>query len=303
MALAAAAAFEGARAGWLVAVLVVDHGLQPESASVASQVAQRLRTLAPFEGLRSVDVVRVQVGSAGGPEAAARAARRAALIEAAEQRDALILLGHTRDDQAESVVLGLARGSGLRSIAAMRPIAGRFRRPLLDVSRADTVQACTALAIPVWHDPHNDDGRFTRVRVRRDVLPVLEAALGPGIAEALARTAEMARVDADALDALAEDLAATAGLAQVPERPDLTAEACVAVPALASAPEALRRRVLRLAALAAGCPGGELFAVHVRAVEDLVISWHGQAGVDLPGGVTARRCGDRLAFIPPPAAP
>jgi tRNA(Ile)-lysidine synthase len=186
-----------------------------------------------------------------------------------------VLLGHTRDDQAETVLLGLTRGSGGRSLAGMRRRFDGFVRPLLDVARADTVTACQVEGIAFWEDPHNADPGYTRVRVRRTVLPVLEEQLGPGVAETLARTADQLRDDMDLLD----DLAGSAydGLR------DLTVDGLLAQPA------PLRRRVLRLAALAAGAPSSELFHDHVLAMDALLTDWHGQKWVDLPGHVRCRR--------------
>jgi tRNA(Ile)-lysidine synthase len=232
------------------------------------------------------------VGSAGGPEAAARTARYAALDAAADRLDAVaVLLGHTRDDQAETVLLGLARGSGPRSLAGMAPVSsdGRYRRPLLGVDHATTAAACAAEGLPVWDDPHNSDPAFTRVRIRRDVLPALTRALGPGVPEALARTAGLLREDAAALDEWAARAAASAAEAAGPD-------GGLAVDRLTELPTAVRRRVLRSAAIAAGCPPGELFAVHVEAVDALVVDWHGQLGIDLPAGITARRHYGRLCF-------
>ena len=288
LALAAACAFEAPRAGLRAGAVTVDHGLQPGSADRAAALAGRLTKL----GLAPVEVAAVTVGSAGGPEAAARAARYAALNAAADRLGAVaVLLGHTRDDQAETVLLGLARGSGPRSLAGMAPVSadGRYRRPLLGVDRATTAAACAAEGLPVWSDPHNSDPAFARVRVRRDVLPALTRALGPGVPEALARTADLFREDAAALDEWAARAAASAAEAVGPD-------GGLAVDRLAELPTAVRRRVLRSAAIAAGCPPGELFAVHVEAVDALVVDWHGQLGIDLPGGITARRHYGRLCF-------
>jgi tRNA(Ile)-lysidine synthase len=304
MALAAAAAFESRAAAWIVSVLIVDHGLQPDSSEVASTVAARLSADSRFAFVEAIEVVRVQVGRDGGPEAAARTARYAALAASADQLHAIVLLGHTRDDQAETVLLGLARGSGLRSLAGMRPVSGRYRRPFLGLTRAQTQRACQALELPVWHDPANADAAYTRVRVRRTVLPLLETELGPGVAAALARTAEQAAIDADALDALAETLwERTVGapydepISESSPRglvPRPGSSVVLRVDVLVDAPAALRRRVLRKAAVLAGCPGGDLFAVHVAAVDALLVNWHGQRAVDLPGRVTATRRGDAL---------
>ncbi|HEV8055700.1 MAG TPA: tRNA lysidine(34) synthetase TilS [Nocardioidaceae bacterium] len=286
-ALALGAAFESRHAGWRVVAVVVDHGLQPGSDRVATQVAQLLRG----RGLAPVDVVAVAVDQRGeGLEAAARRARYAALDEAAHRHAAdVVLLGHTLDDQAETVLLGLARGSGARSLAGMAERSGRYRRPLLSLTRDTTRAACAAEGAPVWEDPHNHDDRFARVRVRHDVLPVLESALGPGCAQALARTARLLRDDADALDALAAEA----------ERECRRVDGDgLDVSALVVLPPALRRRVLRSAALAAGSPATALFAVHVDALDELVTRWHGQQGIDLPGGVCARRCGGTLRLAP-----
>jgi tRNA(Ile)-lysidine synthase len=213
---------------------------------------------------------RVRVDGAGlGPEAAARRARYAVLEQQAGHLDAAaVLLGHTRDDQAETVLLGLARGSGGRSLAGMRRRFDRYRRPLLDVSRQDTVTACQVEGLDPWSDPHNDDPHYARVRVRRRVLPVLEEQLGPGVAATLARTADQLRDDMGLLDDVAE--------------------------AAYGQPASIRRRVLRLAALAAGAPASEVFHEHVLALDALVTDWHGQRWVDLPGHVRGSRAGGEL---------
>ncbi|GAB3195370.1 tRNA lysidine(34) synthetase TilS [Nocardioides hungaricus] len=280
LALLAATVFEGRRAGWRVAGATVDHGLQEGSAAQAGRVVEQMAALGADETFSAA----VRVDAPGlGPEAAARQARYAVLEEVGERLDAAaVLLGHTRDDQAETVLLGLARGSGGRSLAGMRRSFDRFVRPLLDVGRDDTVTACRVEGIEWWDDPHNDDPGYTRVRVRRTVLPVLEEQLGPGIAETLARTADQLRADTDLLDDLAE--AAYAGLADLP------------VDGLLAQPLPLRRRVLRLAAVAAGCPPSELFHEHVLAMDALLTEWHGQKWVDLPGHVRCARVEGRLEF-------
>lgn len=287
VALAAAAAFEAPRLGLRVGGVTVDHGLQKGSTSRASTVAALLIGL----GLEPVEVVAVDVSAhSGGPEAAARAARYGALDGVADRlRASTVLVGHTLDDQAETVLLGLARGSGTRSLAGMAAVSGspvgaegtdaRYRRPLLAVERAVTKAACADLGLPVWDDPQNADPSFARVRVRSEVLPVLEAALGPGVAAALARTADLARDDADALDRWAAG--SYAEMADV--------DGSLDVAALALLPPAVRRRVLRTATLRAGVTAGSLAAVHLLAIEALVTDWHGQGSVSLPGGQSASR--------------
>jgi tRNA(Ile)-lysidine synthase len=286
LALAAALAFTAPRAGLRAGAVTVDHGLQPASAERAASVAATLGGL----GLDPVHAVSVSVGGPGGPEAAARAARYAALERAAaETGAAAVLLGHTLDDQAETVLLGLARGSGPRSLAGMGPRRGLFLRPLLGVRRTVTGAACAALGLSPWADPHNVDRRFARVRVRLDALPALEAALGPGVAEALARTAAQLRDDAEVLEEMAS---AERGRGNSP----------LSAVSLAGLPGAVRSRVLRSAALAAGCPAGALTAAHVAAIGELVTGWHGQRGVDLPGGIRASRRSGEVFFAVPAAA-
>lgn len=318
LALAAAAAFEAPRCGRRAGALTVDHGLQQGSSRRAAALVPLLQRL----GLEPVQALPVQVADGGGPEAAAREARYHALDGAATRLGAAaVLLGHTRDDQAETVLLALARGSGARSLAGMPAASGRYRRPLLGIDRASTRAACAAEDLAPWDDPHNTDLSYTRPRIRHEALPALERALGGGVAPALARTAELLRDDADALDVWArqaeqEDAERAAvgwagGAPPVGDRdrdaaqPEaVRAGARLDVGMLAELPAAVRRRVLRRAALAAGCPAGRLAAVHVRAVEELAVSRRGrqQHGVDLPGRVhVSRQCG-RLLFLSGPAS-
>jgi tRNA(Ile)-lysidine synthase len=283
LALAAATAFEAQRAGIHAGAVVVDHGLQAGSADVAARAAQQARDL----WLDPVLVVRVEVGTEGGPESAARDARYAAIARAAtETKAARVLLGHTLDDQAETVLLGLARGSGPTSLRGMAVESGLYLRPLLAVRRATTVQFCEDSSLVPWNDPHNDDERFTRVRVRNTVLPLLEKELGPGVAEALARTAAQLGEDIDALDHFAEEIAE--------ELADI-AEAGISLPvaALASNPPALRQRLIRLAVKSEFHVS--LSRAHTLEVARLVTDWHGQDALDLPG-VRVERQGGLLIF-------
>jgi tRNA(Ile)-lysidine synthase len=292
LALAAAAAFVAPRLGLRVGGVTVDHGLQPGSVERAAGVAALLGQLG-LDPVRSVAVTVPPAGSAGGgsgPEAAARAARYHALDAVArDYRAAAVLLGHTLDDQAETVLLGLARGSGGRSLAGMPARRGRYRRPLLAVRRAATRAVCTELGLEPWQDPHNSDFRYARARVRHQALPALETALGPGVAEALVRTASQLRADAECLDDLA--FAESGQL-----RGDCSDPAGLEASWLRALPAAIRTRVLRDAAIMAGCPHGTLSAGHVGAIDALVTGWHGQRWVDLPGGVRARRLDGKVWF-------
>ena len=270
-----------------VGAVVVDHGLQGGSVVVAERTADWLRS----QGLDPVEVVAVEVGAQGGPENAAREARYAALHEAQQRHGAAaVLLGHTLDDQAETVLLGLARGSGTRSLAGMPALRPPFRRPLLGLRRA-LVRGAVPDGAPVADDPHNDDRRYTRVRVRHDVLPVLERELGPGVAEALARTASLARDDADLLDQQAAE-----AFSSVSDRDDGSLDAAAAE----ALPAALRSRVVRRWLVAGGVPAGALGAEHVDRVVALVTRWKGQGAVALPGGVDAARSYGRLTLRPTP---
>lgn len=283
LALAAATAFEAARAGIRAGAVIVDHGLQPGSADVAARAARQARDL----GLDPVIVSTAVVGTDGGPEAAARAARYAALAEAAAETGATaVLLGHTLDDQAESVLLGLARGSGAGSLKGMDAVTEIFVRPLLGIRRATTAAFCLDSGLTPWSDPQNDDERFARVRVRNIVLPMLERELGPGIAEALARTARLVREDVEALDGFAEEQL---------EELAAHAEAGISLPvsALAANPPALRQRIIRMTVLAEF--GVSISRTHTLEVARLVTDWHGQDALDLPG-ITVERRGGLLVF-------
>ncbi len=288
LALAAATAFEAPRAGIRAAAVVIDHGLQDGSDAVAAAAAEKARAL----GL-DARIVTVRVAPGDGPEAAARDARYAGLGRAAAEIGAdTVLLGHTLDDQAETVLLGLARGAGATSLAGMAPerrdaTGPTWARPLLAVRRRVTVAACTAEGLDPWTDPHNADPAFARVRVRERVLPVLEAELGPGVAEALARTAEHMREDAaafqDMIDETIEDIVehAEAGIS-------------LSAAALAANPAALRNRIVRYVVESEF--GVSLTRTQTIEVARLATGWRGQGPIDLPGCL-ARRVGGRIEVV------
>ena len=282
MALAAALAFEGPKLGLVLGAVIVDHGIQEVTAQVALETKQALHGL----GFEHVEIVRVEVGSEGGLEAAARSARYEAIDEVAAAVDArYVLLGHTRNDQAETVLLGLARGSGARSLSGMAELTGRYLRPFLGVTRETTVQACKDSGLDAWHDPHNGEERFTRVRVRELVLPVLETELGPGMVDALARTSDQLREDADYLDEQAE----VAYRDHVISGPTSLS---IAVTALAELAPAIRYRVIRLAGTTLG---GHLHRSHVLEIDRLLTNWHGQKPLAVPS-VRVERTGENIVF-------
>ena len=288
LALLSAAIFELKRTDARVVGVVVDHALQADSAEHTARVVRQMAVM----GADETASIRVQVdATAIGVEAGAREARYAALAQLAAHFDAdAVLLGHTRDDQAETVLLGLARGSGGRSIAGMRPAFRRgertFLRPLLDVTREQTEAACRHEGLDFWVDPHNSDPRFLRSRVRHDVMPALEKHLGPGVAATLARTAEQLQPDMEFLDAYAQRLF---GEAREPGTAELGVR--VATATVSAMGRAMQTRVARLAALEAGCPADELFAVHINAVADLLTGGTSRRRIQLPGHVTAYQDG------------
>jgi tRNA(Ile)-lysidine synthase len=268
----------------LIAV-TIDHQLQSGSGDQAKKVQEQLKAI----GYQEVIIEKVLVAEKSGIEADARTARYAALDAIANAHGATqIFLGHTRDDQAETVLLGLARGSGTRSLSGMAIINGKYARPFLQLTRAQTVAACIAAEITPWNDPHNVNEKFSRVRVRNKVMPVMEEEIGPGIAAALARSAAILRDDADALDEMAQ---------AVISRVDLSDLDCAA---LAELPRAIRSRVLRAAIYAAGAPSGSVSADHLSGVEAMVTSWRGQGESSLPGGVKVARISGRLSLLARP---
>jgi tRNA(Ile)-lysidine synthetase-like protein len=281
LALAAGLAFVAPRVGMRGGAVTVDHAWYPGSADRAEEVARMCRDL----GLAPVEVRRA---AAARTEGAARTARRAALEAAAEDLGAAaVLLAHTRDDQAETVLLRLARGSGARSLAGMPRRDGPYRRPLLSLPRESTRQACKEAGLVPWDDPSNLDPAFARGRVRSALLPALERELGPGVVAALARSADLLRADADALDALTPDLV------------QLDADGSLYLPVheLQALPAALRTRALRAAAIAAGSPATDLTAAHVAHLDELITRWHGQGPLHLPGLVAALRTDGRIVLV------
>lgn len=279
LALADTLAFCAPRMGLRAGLVSVDHGLQDGSAERAAAVAAWAATV----GLDPAEAVSVEVTGPGGPEGAARAARYTALDAAAERHGAhAVLLGHTRDDQAETVLLALVRGAGPRGVAGMRAVRGHYRRPLLDVARADTHAACEERGLKPWTDPHNADPRYLRSALR-PTLDSLVAVLGEGLVANLARTAALVGADTDHLDALA-----AAALEEVRDGEGLDAAKAGALPV------AVRGRVLRAWALELGVNGAELNHRHLDALDALVADWRGQGPTFLPGGIAVRRGGGRL---------
>jgi tRNA(Ile)-lysidine synthase len=280
LALAHALSVEAKLLAITVVGVTVDHQLQKESAAQAEIVANQLEEL----DLKCI-VKKVQVDVQNGLEASARTARYQALNEIAISENAVaVFLGHTQDDQAETVLLGLARGSGTRSLSGMAAHTGIYIRPLLELTRETTESYCKDSDLSFWKDPHNQDPQFARVRVRTQTIPVLEKTIGPGISEALARSSQILREDADALDHWAEREAMKLDLADLE---------CAHLKGL---PKAIRTRVLRIAIYAQGAPSGSVTAEHMSVIEALITSWSGQGATNLPGGVKVERISGRLSL-------
>ena len=280
--LAYALSVEAEKLAIKVVGVTVDHQLQSASSVQAQKVVDQLSKF----GLKC-EVKKVTVDIKEGLEASARKVRYEAISEVAEQENAVaVFLGHTKDDQAETVLLGLARGSGTRSLSGMAHHNGIYVRPLLEITRTQNEEFCKEVGLDYWNDPHNLDSQFARVRVRTEALPILEKTIGPGISDALARSAHLLRDDADALDhwAKSEEI-----------HLDLLDLDCGHLETL---PRAIRTRIIRAAIYGAGAPAGSVSADHVSAVEALISAWKGQAALNLPGGVKVERISGRLSLSP-----
>ncbi|CAB4329288.1 MAG: tRNA lysidine(34) synthetase TilS [Actinobacteria bacterium] len=284
LALAYAVMKESATNAIRTLAVTVDHQLQENSEQQSDNVSKQLHEM----GYTKVYIEKVKVNTESGIEAGARSARYEAITKLAEKEKVTkVFLGHTRDDQAETVLLGLARGSGTRSMSGMAIDNGLFVRPLLSITRQQTEKACAEVHLKMWNDPHNLNTEFSRVKVRLHVLPVMEENLGPGISAALARSAALLRDDADALDDIAQKEVAQLNLS------DLDCEK------LSALPRAIRTRILRTALYYSGAPSGSISADHVASVEALVTSWRGQGALSLPGGVKVERISGRLSLSNP----
>lgn len=276
LALAKALYLEAQPLALIPIAITIDHQLQENSHLQAAKVSAQLREV----GYGEIITKKVVVALDSGLENGARDARYAAIAESVEATKAVkVFLGHTYNDQAETVLLGLARGSGARSLSGMAIENGIYLRPLLTISRAETEAACKEWSLDFWNDPHNLSTEFTRVKVRREVIPYLEEHLDPGISKALVRTAALLRDDADALD-----------LWTKAEATDLECDR------LAGLPKAIRTRIIRQAAFAAGATPGKLTYEQVGAIDALICAWKGQGEVSLAGGVKVERISGRLSL-------
>lgn len=283
LALAWAAAFVLPRHGHFGEAVIIDHQLQDNSAEVAAAAKARLIDM----GL-DVTILPVSVDGTGNVEENARTARYQALENCAAAHGATaILLGHTEDDQAETVLLGLTRGSGPTSIRGMSTKRGLWLRPFLGVSAKTTEQACLDAGIDWWEDPHNTDPRFVRPRIRHDLLPVIEDTLGPGISKALAHTAKLVGDDDDYLNELAASWLAALD----------TDSGALPTSALAKLARPLRTRIVR--GWVKARLGVSMSFHQTDMVDALIADWEGQGPVSVAGSRLGRRNG-HLVIDPPP---
>ena len=284
LALAAACEFEAKKLGLKIAAAVIDHSLQKDSDKVAAQTAKTLAAL----GFEEVVVKKIAVGKAGGPEAAARTARYTALETLRQKtKSNFVVLGHTSSDQAETVLLGLVRGSGSKSLSGMSEKSGVLLRPLLGIERATTEAFCKDSGIKYWSDPQNKDEKFLRVMIRKHVLPFLEKQLGGSVAASLVRTSDQLREDNSYLESQADK--SFKKYAKV-SGSGISFDA----KAIEKLPAAILNRVIKKALDGFG---SESSRTHVLAVSDLVLSWHGQKPLALPG-VRVVRKGNTISFEP-----
>ena len=316
MALAAVSHIVCTSMGVRCGAVIVDHGLQAGSERVAGEAADCCRAL----GLGPVIMRNATVQARGeGLEAAARQARYDELCAAAHESGAIaVLLAHTMDDQAETVLIGLLRSRGVDALAGMPQVFTRsgatFARPLLTLTRAETTGICEDLGVEYWDDPTNGDavdGELPndyplRSRVRHDLLPAIERFAGFNVTRHFAESARLARMDKEYLDqrsdeVMGEAVAAVDWPASSAAVSTDAPRACVAgdtndsshgiglmisVKRIAREPEAIRLRVIAHALSQAGVNAS---AAQIAAIDRLVVDWHGQGGVSLPRGYSANR--------------
>ena len=316
MALAAVSRIVCTSMGVRCGAVIVDHGLQEGSEQVAGEAANHCRAL----GLGPVIVRNATVQARGeGLEAAARQARYNELCAAARESGAIaVLLAHTMDDQAETVLIGLLRSRGVDALAGMPQVFTRsgvtFARPLLTLTRAETTGICEDLGVEYWDDPTNGDavdGELPndyplRSRVRHDLLPAIERFAGFNVARHFAESARLARMDKGYLDQRSDEVmgeavttvdwpASSAAVSTDTPRACAASDTndsshgvglTISVRRIAREPEAIRLRVIAHALSQAGVNAS---AAQIAAIDRLVVDWHGQGGVSLPRGYSANR--------------
>ena len=281
VALALTTANLAAKHNWKLTVVIVDHGWSELSAANAQFAADQLKA----HGVTNIEIIVAEPTPAENREAAAREIRYAILQRKSEELNgAPVLLGHTKDDQAETVLMRLVRGSGSKALAGMAPVRGIFIRPLLELDRS-IVHAAIPETVSVIEDPANADDSYLRVRVRKSVLPVMQAELGDDVISGLVRSAQLLRIDSEYFVAETETQFANCSV-----------EDDLDVVELEKRHAAIRTRVIQHWLIHAGVPSGSLHQIHIKTVEELVTNWHGQKEINLPGGFKVKRSGKRLTI-------
>ncbi len=266
--------------------VIVDHQLIPESNDVAQNAKKQCEEL----GIEKVIIKKVEVNQTNeGLEAAARIARYEAFENVLHETNAkVILLAHTQDDQAETVLMRLTRGSGAKSLSGMSAISGKYLRPFLHLRKKIVHDSLDLIGMKAWQDPANFDNQYLRVKVRQELMPKLIEVLGEVAISSLDKTSQLLRLDNQALDELAQ---------QFVDAQDDVKKNGLKVKELENLPEAIRTRVLKICAVASGVHPGPFSFEHIEAIDALVKNWHGQGNVDLPGFIQATRVDGSLRFI------
>lgn len=266
--------------------VIVDHQLISESNDVAHNAKKQCEEL----GIEKVIIKKVEVNQTNeGLEAAARIARYEAFENVLHETNAkVILLAHTQDDQAETVLMRLTRGSGAKSLSGMSAISGKYLRPFLHLRKKIVHDSLDLIGMKAWQDPANFDNQYLRVKVRQELMPKLIEVLGEGAISSLDKTSQLLRLDNQALDELAQ---------QFVDVQDDVKKNGLKVKELENLPEAIRTRVLKICAVASGVHPGPFSFEHIEAIDALVKNWHGQGNIDLPGFIQATRVDGSLRFI------
>lgn len=276
----------GKRLELKVGAIIVDHQLIPESNDVALNAKKQCEEL----GIQEVIIKKVNVEhNHEGLEAAARIARYEAFENVLHETNAqAILLAHTQDDQAETVLMRLTRGSGAKSLSGMAQVSGKYLRPFLHLRKKLVHDSLDLIGLKAWQDPANTDHQFLRVKVRHELMPKIVEVLGESAISSLDKTSQLLRLDNQALEELAQQF--------FESQKDVKTNG-LEISELEKLPEAIRTRVLRIFAIASGVHPGPFSFEHIEAIDALVKNWHGQGNVDLPGFIQATRVNGSLRFV------
>jgi len=265
-----------------VIAVIIDHQLFNESFQVALNAKEQCENF----GIEKVIIKKIEVKeNKEGLESAARSARYEAFEQLMIELNAkAALLAHTQDDQAETMLMRLTRGSGAKSLSAMKEVSGKYLRPFLHIRKKELVEALQKEGITFWQDPANTDYRFLRAKVRNELMPKLIEVLGESVIESLDRTSDLLKEDNEALESIA-----------FKNYRDLNKE--LNVEELIKFPAAIRKRIIKIAALESGVIPGPFTFEHIEAIDALVTKWRGQGNVDLPGFIQASRDNQTIRFI------